>query len=163
MKITLLIFSLLFIIAGVNAQVNDNKIRQQVLNKSITDSTFIFGKWNTNGNTETHLKYLGEVRTVNGTVFKLMNSIWVWGLSHRATNRILVFNNKNQFVGNYYVTTTDDLPDKLENNKLIFTNSNKQTCDIKLITEIDFSNGLPKSFFIKCKGTDGDIYTFGSD
>lgn len=159
---TLFILILLFSFS-IKGQVNDNEIRQQVLEKDLVDSLFIFGKWSNSGQTETHLKYLGKVSTTEGSVFKIMNSCWFWGLSHRATSRILIFNDKNQYVGNYPLGMTYDLPDKLENGELIFTNIDNEACDKKIITKVDFSKGLPQEFFIKCKGDFGDIYAFSSD
>lgn len=63
------IFLILTLTIGQNfssAQVNSENIRQNVLQKAIVDSTFIFGKWTENGGTETHLKYLGQLTTVHG-------------------------------------------------------------------------------------------------
>jgi hypothetical protein len=143
-------------------QVNDKSIRQKVLNTAIIDSTFIFGKWTENGGTETHLTFLGQVTTNKRQTFKLVNSIYYWGLSHRATSRILVFNNKNEYIGNYRVTMTNDLPTKMENEKLIFHNSGEE-CDKNLVTTIDLNKGLPKQFFRKCKESFGDIYSFDNE
>lgn len=140
-------------------QANDQNFQQNILQKGIVDSTFIFGKWTENSGTETHLKYLGQVTTKHGQTFKILNSIWIWGLSHRATSRILVFDNQNKYVGNYYVTLTTDLPTKLKNGKLIFENTDED-CDKKLTTIIDLNKGLPKQFFRKCKGEYGDFYSF---
>lgn len=63
-----------------NGQVNDQRIRQTVLQKAIVDSTFIFDKWTEKSGIETHLKYLGQVTTKKGQTFKIINSIWFWGL-----------------------------------------------------------------------------------
>ena len=46
-----------------NGQVNDQNIRLQVLEKSIIDSEFVFGNWEEKGQTETHLNYLGQLKT----------------------------------------------------------------------------------------------------
>lgn len=61
-------------------QVNDGNIRLKVLRKNIIGKEFIFGKWNVKGGTETHLKYLGQVKTSTGKIYKIMNSVWIWGL-----------------------------------------------------------------------------------
>ncbi len=65
--------------------------------------------------------------------------------------------------GQYMTTTTSDLPDKLEDGKLIFRNNRSDDCDKKLVTIIDLSIGLPRHFFRECKDKSGDIYTFTSD
>ena len=88
-----------------------------------------------------------------------MNSVWIWGMSGRATNRILIYNEKNQYLGNYYLTTSSDLPTKLKNGYLIFTNTDKD-CDVKIVTRINFMNGIPKSFYRKCNKEYGDFYNF---
>jgi len=148
---------------SIVAQVNDHNKRQHVLGRGVVDSLFVFGKWNEKGQTETHLKYLGQVTSSNGRIFKIMNSSLIWGLSHRATSSILIFNDKNQYVGNYYLASVDDLPDKLENGYLVFTNYDNESCDKKLITKVDFTKELPKYIFLKCKGKWGDLYHFSSE
>lgn len=159
---TIISFALLLALS-LKGQVNDQEIRQQVLDKGIVDSLFVFGKWTANGQTETQLKYLGQVITTDGRVYKIMNSVCLWGLSQRATSRILIFNDKNQYLGNYYVGNISDLPDKIENEKLNFSNIDNDDCDKKLFTKVDFSSGLPKQFFVKCKGEYGDMYSFSSE
>jgi hypothetical protein len=161
MRTTILSLTFILIDISVSGQVNDQNIRQ-VLEKSIIDSQFIFGKWTENGETETHLKYLGHVKTKSGQTYKIINSSWFWGLSHRATSRILIFNGRNRYVGNYYLTMTYDLPVKLRNGKLIFNNIDND-CNKELTTVINLLNGLPKQFFLKCKNKYGNIYRFGSD
>lgn len=158
--LSLLSTLMLFILSAVG-QVNDRNIRQQVLEKGIIDSVFVFGKWTEKGQTETQLKYLGKVKTKTGQTFKIMNSIWLWGLSERATSRILIFNFKNNYVGNYYLSTTDQLPTSLRNGKLIFTNLSND-CDKKVFTIINLNNGLPKQFFRKCNEKFGDTFRFES-
>lgn len=148
---------------SVNGQVNDANIRQQVLEKGLVDSLFIFGKWTESGQTEAHLKYLGRVSMADGRVFKIMNSCWFWGLSHRATSRILIYNDKNNYVGNYGLGMTYYLPDRLENGYLVFTNTDNQDCAKKLITRVNFTKGLPAEIFIKCKGEYGGSYTFSTE
>jgi len=157
--LTVSILTVLFALSA-KGQINDNDKRQQVLEKGIVDSLFIYGKWTEGGQTETHLKYLGQVTTADGRIFKIMNSCWFWGLSHRATSRILIFNDKNEYVGNYELAMTCDLPDKLENGKLIFANNDNEDCDKKLITKINFTKVLPKEIVIKCKNEYGASYPF---
>ena len=152
-----LTFSMLTVCS--KGQVNEQKNRQQVLKKAIVDSVFVFGKWTKAGQTETHLKYLGQVVTKAGQTFKVLNSTWYWGISQRATSRILIFNNHNQYVGNYNLTMTTDLPTNMKNGEIIFRNTDED-CDKNLVTIVNLKNGLPKQIFRKCKGNDGDIYSF---
>lgn len=147
---------------SASAQIEDQNIQLQVLEKSITDSTFIFGKWTENGGTETHLKFLGQLTTKNGHTFKVVNSILFWGLSQRATPRILIFNDQNQYIGNYCMTTIYDLPIMLKDGKMIFENTD-DNCNRNLITTVSLNNGIPKQFFRKCKDKSGDIFSFSSE
>ncbi|KMQ65648.1 hypothetical protein ACM46_07175 [Chryseobacterium angstadtii] len=144
--------------ANFFSQVNDDKIRSQVLQRNIVGKEYTFGQWSEKGGTETHLRYLGKVITGSGT-YKILNSTWIWGLSHRATNRILVFDHDNKYLGNYYVTTDMDLPAELRKGFLIFKNTDRD-CDSKIVTKIDMKNGIPAQFFRKCRADSGDIYSF---
>jgi hypothetical protein len=141
------------------SQINDSNIRLKVLQKKLIGKELIFGKWNQKGGMETHLTYLGAVKTNQGRIFKIINYVWIWGLSQRATNRILIYNEKNQYVGNYYLTLKAHLPTKLKNRVLIFQNTD-DSCDKNTITRVSLKNGLPQEFFRKCKNDFGDIYSF---
>ena len=156
------IVTILFILISINSvcQINDNNIRLNVLESGITDSLFVFGKWSCDGQTQTELKYLGQVTTDSGKVYKILNSSWIWGLSRRATNRILIYNFNNEYVGNYSLNTISDLPDRIENECLVFTNKSKEDCDKSVTTNIDFRKGYPKEIFIKCTVTEGSIFSF---
>lgn len=154
-----LLLTLIFISLSIFGQVNDDSIRQEVLNKDVTDSLYVFGEWNETEGTETHLRYLGVVKTDKGN-FKIMTSSWYWGLSKRATSRILVFSNENKYLGNYYVGMTYDLPEKIMNNQIIFMHSESDDCDKKVTTRLTFENGIPEQFFLECKNGYGDIYSF---
>lgn len=157
------IFSLFLILLLVTynlfGQANDDSIRQVVLKNNIIDSLYVFGQWNETDGTETHLKYLGIIKSKEQN-FKIMTSSWFWGLSKRATSRILIFDEKNEYIGNYYVGMTYDLPEKIENNQLIFFHSKTDECDKEKVTRLSFDNGIPNEFFLECKNGYGDIYSF---
>ena len=164
MKIHLKIYSVfLFIIFSkiLFAQIDNEKIRVKTLQKGKISKKNIYGKWNEKGGMETHLTYLGNVKTKKGKTYKIMTSVWIWGLSRRATNTILIFDNLNQYIGEYSVIMIEDLPEKLENGILIFENKNND-CDQKVSSKINFRNGIPKQFFRECKNESGDIYEFYS-
>ena len=141
------------------SQIDDENIRLKVLRKNLIRKEFVFGKWTENGGTETHLKYLGKVKTSKGGTFKILTSVWIWGMSTRHTSRILIFNEKNQYLGNYYVITESLLPAKLENGNLIFENSDAD-CDKNITSKISFRNKLPEKFFRRCNKKYGDIFSF---
>lgn len=150
---------LLFSCHSMCAQVNDDAIRQIVLENNIKDSLYVFGEWNEKDGTETHLKYLGILETQRGS-FKIMTSCWLWGLSKRATNRLLIFDEEDNYIGYYYMGSTTDLPDKIENNRIIFFNIDDIDCDKKICTELSFDERIPKQFFIECKNGYGNLFLF---
>lgn len=139
-----------------------NKIRQEVLSKNQVDSLFVFGKWNEDQGTETRLKFLGHIKSSKEN-YKIVTSTYLWGLARRATNRILVFNEMNQYLGNYYGLYLSNLPEKIENNQLIFFHLDNEDCDPKIINKLSFKNGIPNEFFIECKNGMGDIHAFDPD
>lgn len=57
------------------SQINDGNIRLKVLHKNVVGKEFVFGKWNEKGGTETHLTYLGSVKTKKGKTYKIMNYV----------------------------------------------------------------------------------------
>ena len=159
-KAALSLFVFLLISKNIYAQTTKSDgVRLRVIHLNHVGKIY---KLSTEDNTLTYLRYLGKVNTVKGKIYKILTSTWIWGLSHRATNRILVYTKNNRYVGNYYLTTTDDIPDYVKNNKLVFLDKGNG-CDPKLITYLDFNKGIPKHFFCKCKGNNGDIYTFSTD
>lgn len=74
-----------------------------------------------------------------------MNSVWIWGHTHRATTRILIFDVGNKYLGNYPLTLIADLPSFIENNSLVFQNKpDNGNCNPNLTTSVSFSNGIFK-------------------
>lgn len=153
---------MLFAALNLFGQVNGDSIRQVVLKNNITDSLYVFGQWNEAGGSETHLNYLGIIKC-NEESFKIMTSCWLWGLSKRATNRVLVFSEDNKYLGNYYLTLKSDLPEKIENNQIVFLHSQADECDKETISRLSFRNGIPSEFFLECKDGYGDIYMFDKE
>lgn len=145
----------------VSGQIEDDSIRQVVLNKNKIGVEYKFGEWQESGETETWLIYLGEIKSTKGT-YKIMTSCWIWGLSQRATSRILVFDEKQVLLGNYYVSMSD-LPEKIEDNQLVFMHSKSDDCDKFKITRLSFEKGIPDEFFLECKDDSGEIYSFDKE
>lgn len=161
MKIKLLVLLNIFLMVTVHGicQVQDTMIFQQVLEKKIVDSVFVFGKWANEGETEeTRLTYLGQVTTNDGKILKVMNQMYFWGLSQHATSNILIFNDSNRIIGDYHVNSIPDLPEKLENGILVFINK-EEGCNHQ-ITNVSLLNGIPESIFIPYRGDSGDLYNF---
>src|SRR5215467_2987090 len=147
---------LLFILANLTlstsfGQVNPNKDRQFVLHHNKIGKTHVFDRSKKDNYNRTEVTYLGKVKTNDGRIFKILISRWYWGLVPGATSRIVVFNEKNQYLGNYYVDMTYDLPRRIENNALVFENKDREGCDPKIVTRVGLKKGLPKEFFLECK------------
>lgn len=153
-----IIFSLLLIQSF--GQVDHSKLRLRVLIQNKIGKEFKFS--DSKDSTKLYLKYLGQLSTRKGVTYKIVASIYIWGMSHRATSRIVVFTKGNKYVGNYYITVFNDLPNKVINNRLIFTNSDPN-CDKKVMTKLSFVNGIPAHFFQECKKNTGDFCSFSSE
>ena len=161
-KIHLSFFLLSFTFSAFG-QVNPSKDRQLVLRYNKVGKTYIFDRSKKEDRNRTEITYLGNLKTKDGRIFKILISRWYWGPVPRAASRIVVFYNKNQYMGNYYIDMTYDLPSRIENNSLVFENKEREDCDPSIITRISFTNGIPKQFFLECKNKFGDIYSFGSE
>lgn len=163
MVLRLLFILLCAIFKTTFAQVSPNSNRQTVLRDDKIGKLYVFDYSKKNYYDKTEIIYLGKLKTKDGRIFKILISRWYWGISPRATSRIVLFNNRNQYVGNYYVGMTYELPTKIENNALIFKNNDGGGCDSKIVKRISFSNGLPQEFFLECKNKMGNIYNFGEE
>jgi hypothetical protein len=69
----------------------------------------------------------------------------IWG-NFRETKRLIFLSRDNKYLGNYYL---DELPDRIEDKKIIFKIKPKWG------NIIDFSNGIPHKIYI-----DGHTYEF---
>lgn len=145
--------------APMLSQSSDEHLRLQVLNYNMKEQNFIFGEWKKENGSETHLNYLGEIETSNNESFKIMTSCWIWGVTRKVTNLILVYDKNNNLLGNYYLNTKCQLPNEIVDNKLIFKPSECAECD-NAITKVDFYEGIPKNFYLGCKRGQGNIYSF---
>jgi hypothetical protein len=103
--------------------------------------------------------YLGKIVTPRGCI-KVSYIQMVLGIAPRATRRIVIFNEKNQYSGDYYFTMTYDIPDKIESKYLVFINDKNCDCTPGLVTRVSFRKGIPRQSFLKCKGALGNIYSF---
>ena len=142
------------------AQLKQRNMSLDVLKHNHIGRVYIF---KAEDQSTTYLTYLGSLRTKKDVRYKIINSVWIWGQSHRATNRILIFNDHDKYLGNYPLTITDDLPSFIKDNKLVFKNKRNSDCDHHSITYLGFDNGIPHEFFRKCNGDKGDIYVFDKE
>lgn len=142
------------------AQTRSTIARKQVLRKNIIGKEFIYKYGDKN---EVKLKYIGEIKSKGGKVYKFLNSIHVSGLydnALRASCRILIYNEKNLYLGHYFVGSLWYLPEKVADNKMIFP-LRKANCNQK--TEISFDNGIPKELYVQCTEKGGDVFVFSRD
>jgi hypothetical protein len=160
MKSIILLVILTFSLTLSFSQVNHQKAYQLVLEGDAIEKEYSFSQKKEPDHDSLVLIYLGDLKTDKGRVLKILTSRWYWGLSLRATSRIIIFNQKNQYLGDYYLSTTYDIPDKIEDNSLVFANKKESDCTPDLITKVSFNKGIPRRFFLRCKGELGDIYSF---
>jgi hypothetical protein len=153
---------LLFIFCSVKSfsQTGYPKEWFEVLRRNKLGKEFIFDKSKGESADKTWLKYLGIVKTKKGKSYKILSSVWVWGISKRGTTRIVLFDLKNQYIGNYALGMTYEAPAKVEKNSVVFRFPKDSGRNFKLIQRLGFSDGIPKTFFLECKDGMGDIYSF---
>jgi hypothetical protein len=141
----------------VFSQTEENK-RKSVLKKGIINKTFTLGKWDEKGNDELNLTYLGIIKSET-TSYKVMTSLWIWGISGRATSRILFYDINNNYIGEYYLTMSYELPKKIKSNKLYFNLND----DCKGETEVSFEKGIPKHLVLNCNKSNYLASSFGKN
>lgn len=158
-RIMKILFFLLLIFPILSySQVNPFKAYKTVLQHARIEKEYSFDRSRKDDLDSLVVVYLGKIVTTKGKVLQFLTSRWYWGSVPRATSRIVVFNEKNQYLGDYYLSTTYDVPGKIEDKFLVFiSNKNSSNCPPGVVTRISFKNGIPKQFFVKCNG---DIYSF---
>lgn len=146
----------LFLCLGANGQ---KDIITDVLRKNQVGKEFYFDSSTKEDELDgIYIRYLGIVKTNAGGKYKVLAWNRVWGPNKHTIGIVFIYGLKNEFVGKYHLGSGFDLPNKIENDSLIFSNKYKTNCDTNLVTKISFGKGLPKEFFLKCKGEYGDIY-----
>jgi hypothetical protein len=142
-------------------QVNHKKAYQLVLNKNQVGNKYTFDKSQPNDYDRLDLVYLGRIKTSKGRVLKIVTSRWYWGLAPRGTSRIVVFNENNQYLGDYYLTMTYEVPQRIDHGSLVFKVEIDSSKHSTLITKISLRNGIPENFFLPSKADgSGHIYFF---
>jgi hypothetical protein len=141
------------------AQKNPGKDWETVLGRNKVGKKYVFNRSKKGHYNQTELTYLGKIKTNDGRTFKVLTSTVFFGNSPAATNKIVVFNNKNQYVGNYSFGADFNLPHKIENNVLVFDQKNAgKVSDPSGVSRISFEEGLPKQMLVGNKK--GELYTF---
>lgn len=159
--VRLLFFSLLFLISS---NIFGQEITKKVLLKNQVGKVYCFDSSSKeNGLNKIFIRYIGKVKTNIGVEYKILTWSRVWGPNQHTTGIIYLFDTSNKYIGKYVLGDAFDLPEKIAGNNLIFANKHKENCNTKLITSIDFNNGIPKDIFLKCKDSSGDVYTFSTE
>jgi hypothetical protein len=103
------------------------------------------------------LVYLGKLRSDGGHIYKFLSMSSVTGRSMRGHGMLLIFDEKNRYLGKYNWGAIKEHGQIANGVVLIPVDpgcvpSNTYTLSVK--------KGLPKQFFFECKDGMGDIYTF---
>jgi len=132
-----------------------------VLTRNKVGKKYVFDRSKKGQYNQTELTYLGKIRTNDGRIFKVVTSTVFFGNSPAATNKVVVFNSKNQYVGNYAFGADFNLPKKIVNNQLVFDHKESGgLCDPSVVNRISFEDGLPKQMFVECRNKQGELYSF---
>lgn len=112
---------------------------------------------------KTRVHYLGIVHTNNERSYKILTSFFVFSAAStcHGTSRIKIFDIRNRYIGEYRVGMSEDLPDTLKDNKLLYFKSSED-CILKTTRSIDLHKGIPKKIFISCSKNEGNEYAFSS-
>lgn len=151
----LYILILAFIVVKANAQDYDYLCKR----------TLLFNKTNkqyhykSKDGVDIFINNLGMFNTNRNKKYKVLTLRSVWGPNKHTNGYIWIYGINDKYIGKYVLGDARDLPLKLKNSYLIFSNKDKD-CDSVLYKEIDFRFGIPKEIFIPACGKYGDIYQF---
>lgn len=157
MKTTFYIF--LIFVSTLNSQKKFNyreerhKFNINLIVKHKTNNTIT---QNINSNEEFVGRYLGKVISKTGVEYYIVVSSYVFDIKvlAKTENHIFIYNNKKQYIGYYYLSYINELPNKLEKNKLYFKNK-----DCKEESIINFRYGIPRAINLKCNN-ENNYYEF---
>jgi hypothetical protein len=98
-------------------------------------------------------EFLGSVTDELGNVFHVVNMIHI--IINKNKNRthenfVMIYSG-SEFKGHYYLLTTNQLPNKIEGNFLIFS----KACNTDII-KLSFKNGIPSVLRLSCNNKPDD-------
>lgn len=147
-----------FCLSSVNVSPQKEDIVVSVILKNVIGKSFIFNLSDKKDYlNDVIITYLGEVETKDKSKYHILTWGRIWGPNRHTTGTILLYDYKKRYFGKYVLGSINDLPVKLDRNKLLFDNKQKIDCDQSIIATIDFET-IPKDIFLKCNGDQGDIY-----
>ncbi len=135
------------------SQQTSRQLRNIVLAENVLDSTYVFDRSQEGDVDIIQLRILGYFTLEDGRCIKVLSSTWIWGTEDNGTARIMIFTEKNRFLGDYNLRNRALLPKKMVNGVLIFEvtpeNENENIDQQLIITEIDLKPKLPKCIQIE--------------
>ncbi len=153
-KLLIISYFILFLVPSTISycQFNDTLLINKVIAHEMRDSTFVFGQWTINGDSEKEIRYLGKVNSKFG-IIKVVTYLNYWGISKHLTCNIVFYDDRNRYIANYNIFSSD-LPEMNDLGELIFIN---KECGQSKKTIIDLRNGIPNQIFISCDDVYGDL------
>ena len=154
----ILLFLAVFYLNPVFCQwVDYDKASGKVLLENLPNKTYRFRGIVASINS--YYTYLGSVHC-GSRILKLINTKTIWGPNKHNYASILIFNAKNKYIGRYHLGDARDLPVKLLNGAMLFSNKNKD-CTTPVYKRISLKHGLPRTIFVPACNDMGDLYYFG--
>ncbi|WP_312399338.1 hypothetical protein [Chryseobacterium sp.] len=150
-----ILFIVYFVLCGFffsqNKTLNYKEERHKFNRKLISNQSYEIITKRITSSDEFRGSFLGSAKTRLGKSYFVVKSSYIFNLNRSPTaeNHIFIYNSKKEFVGYYYLSNINQLPQKLHNNKLYFNN---EDCKEKII--INLTNGIPAAINLKCNGED---------
>jgi hypothetical protein len=124
---------IIFLVIATNnllAQSSDGKMLQRVLAANTIGKPITYIRHDTAyGKLEYRFMYIGRIKTVQHLTYKIVTRTLFSGISHHASNRIYVLDNRNKLLGFYRIVLVDELPIKIKGNYLFFHDSETKRTD----------------------------------
>jgi hypothetical protein len=134
-------------------KVERNKFNIGLIEKNKTDKTYDV---KINNDEKFEGRYLGMIRTISGIKYHIIISSYIFdiGALPKTENHIFIYNDKNKYVGYYYLSQMYELPKRLDKNNLYFKNKN-----CREESTVNFDDEIPKAINLKCNG-ENNYYEF---
>ncbi|AYM99603.1 hypothetical protein [Chryseobacterium sp. 3008163] len=134
------------------------KCRQLVLSENKVGQEYFFSIKGKEIN-EINIKYLGNIITSKNDTLKIVNSQNIFGYlenTKKGNGSFYIYNNKNYFIGYYFVGDYWAVPSGIENNRELIFKYDNDFCN--QTTKISLRDSIPKKIFIQCTKEGGDLY-----
>jgi len=90
------------------------QLRLKVIKDSIIGKKYYYDFTKVADCNKSCIRYLGQIKTNKGIVYKILTCFYVHEPSCRGTSRIVIYDIKNNYTGNYNVSMPSDLPDTIK-------------------------------------------------